>query len=145
METRSISEEYAKIGTRLIKRNKHLAYIANSEATILYLSSDLEKRTKDSIINAVCEKVDDKNKWAIPADFLIVVYEPNVANMSKKQIEILILHELMHIGIEYKGGRETYYVKDHEYEDFGLIIDRYGRDWAKPMGEVEIDIEPLII
>lgn len=129
-ETRTINEEYAILGAKIIKQERCLQDIANSEATIVYLSSDKEKRTKDKIIFAECERVMDKHKWAIPADYTITVYEPNCRGFSKKQIRILLLHELLHIDIKFNDdGTETYSTRDHDYEDFKLIIDRYGTDW----------------
>lgn len=131
MENRTINEEYAIIADKLIKTEKVLQEIAESEATIIYLSSDKEKRTKDKIIYAECERVLDKNKWAIPADYTITVYEPNCREFTKRQLTILLLHELMHIDIKFNDdGTETYTTRDHDYADFKLIIDRYGTDWA---------------
>jgi uncharacterized protein YwgA len=131
MENRTINEEYAIIADKLIKTEKVLQEIAESEATIIYLSSDKEKRTKNKIIYAECERVLDKNKWAIPADYTITVYEPNCREFTKRQLTILLLHELMHIDIKFNDdGTETYTTRDHDYADFKLIIDRYGTDWA---------------
>lgn len=131
MENRTINEEYAIIADKLIKKEKVLQDIANSEATIIYLSSDKAKITKDKIIYAECERVADKNKWAIPADYTITVFEPNCRGFTKRQLRILLLHELMHIDIKYNDdGTESYQIRDHDYADFKLIIDRYGTDWA---------------
>ena len=44
MESRTISEEYAKIGQEWIDNDPLFIDIANSQATIVYLSSDYEKK-----------------------------------------------------------------------------------------------------
>ena len=132
MESRTINEEYAEIGTKIIEEEESLVDVANSHATIIYLSSDREKKTKDKIIYAECEKVQDKHKWAIPADYTITVYEPNCIGFTDEQLRILLFHELLHIDIEFKeDGSEKYSIKDHDYADFKIIIDRYGTDWSK--------------
>lgn len=131
-EHRTLNEEYSEIAAKIIEEEDSLINIANSQATILYLSSDKDKKSKDKIIYAECEKVQDKHKWAIPADYTITVFEPNCFGFTKEQLRILLFHELLHIDIEFKeDGSERYSVRDHDYADFKIIIDRYGTDWSK--------------
>ena len=132
-ETRHISQEYTEIGEDLIENEDALAHIRESEATIIYLGSDKAKTSRGRTVFGECEKVVDKNKWAIPADFLVVVYEPNCADMDDEQLRVLLLHELLHVGIDHdKDDNEVYRVVPHDLEDFRLIVDRYGTDWAQP-------------
>lgn len=132
METRTINEHYAEIGAQIIEEEDSLIDIANSHATIIFLSSDHSPKSKETIKQAVCEKVADKNKWAIPADFTITVFEPNIIGFTEEQLRILLFHELLHVGIEFmEDNTERYYCRDHDYEDFKIIIDRYGTDWSK--------------
>lgn len=138
MDKRAISEMYAEIGMELIKTEDVLADIANSQATIIYLSSEHKKTSNGKIIHAECEKVSEKYKWGIPCDFTITVFEPNVEGMTDEQLRILILHELLHVGIVFNSdGTESYNIKPHDLEDFKLIIDRYGTDWSKVDGQFE--------
>lgn len=132
MENRSINEQYSEIAMRIIDEEEELTDVANSHATIVYLSSDKAKKGKDKIIHAECEKIADKNKWAIPCDFTITVYEPNCVGFTDDQMRILLFHELLHVGIEFKeDGTESYYVRPHDYEDFKIITDRYGTEWSR--------------
>ena len=89
MESRTISEEYAKIGQEWIDKDPLFIDIANSQATIVYLSSDYEKKKpqQNKLVEGECEKVQDKHKWAIPCDFTITLYEPNL--VSDWDIELL--------------------------------------------------------
>ena len=51
---------------------------------------------------------------------------------TEDQMRILLFHELLHIGIEFtEDGQEKYSIKPHDYEDFKIIIDRYGTDWSQ--------------
>lgn len=132
MDTRKINEKYAEIGRELIETEDALVDIANSQATIVYLSSEHKKSGSGKIVHAECEKVSEKYKWGIPCDFTITVFEPNVEKFTEEQLRILILHELLHIKIEFcEDGSEIYGTYPHDLEDFKLIIDRYGTDWSK--------------
>ena len=132
METRTINEKYAELAAQIIEEEEALTDVANSHATIVYLSSDKAKTGKDKVVNAECEKISDKYKWGIPADFTITVYEPNVENFTDDQMRILLFHELLHVGVEFKeDGTEHYYTRPHDYEDFKIITDRYGTEWSR--------------
>ena len=132
MDNRTINEHYAEIGMDLIHTEDALIDIANSQATIIYLSSEHKKVASGKKVLGQCEKVADKYKWGIPCDFTITVFEPNVEGMTEEQLRMLIFHELLHVGIEYNAdGTETYSIKPHDLEDFKLIIDRFGTDWSK--------------
>lgn len=132
MDNRTINEHYAEIGQELIESEDVLVDIANSQATIIYLSSEHKKVSSGKKILGQCEKVADKYKWGIPCDFTITIFEPNVEGLTDEQLRILIFHELLHVGIEYNSdGTETYSVLPHDLEDFKYIIDRYGTDWSK--------------
>ena len=136
MDNREISEEYAEIGARVIEEEDSLIDLRNSQATIVYLTSEKQKNAKGKVVCAECEKVPDKYKWSIPADFTITVFLPNVEGFSEEQKRILMFHELKHVGIVFNAdGSETYSTVPHDYEDFKEIIDRYGTDWSKAVVE----------
>lgn len=130
-DNRHISEEYAKIGAELIDTEDVLIDIKNSQATIVYLTSDYEKKEKGRLVLGQCERVADKYKWGIPADFTITLFEPNMKGKSQEAIRRIILHELLHVGIDFtQDGSESYSVRPHDIEDFKYLIDKYGTDWS---------------
>ena len=124
-DTRSINEHYAEVAGELLQEEDALEYIKNSNVSIIYLSSEAERKGKGKIIYGECEKVPEKYKWSIPADFTITIFEPNVEKFTEEQIRILLFHELLH-----DGNEEKYSVKPHDLEDFKLIIDRFGTEWS---------------
>lgn len=143
-EHRAMSEEYSIIAAELIKKESLLDDIRQSEVTIVYLSSDKEKKSKGKTVFGECEKIPDKYNWAIPADFTITIYEPNVITFTEEQMRILLFHELLHVGIELQDdGSEKYSVRPHDIEDFRTIIDRYGLDWNLPFWEAIDDGEEV--
>lgn len=132
MEHRAINDNYRAIAEGLIEKEPELQYIKDSRVHITYLESDSTKKDgKDKLVFAECEKVAAKNRWAIHSDFTITVFKNNCVGMSEKQMEILLFHELLHIGVEPgPDGEEIYSVNHHDLEDFKVIIDRYGTNWA---------------
>ena len=131
MDRRSISEEYAQIGQEWVQNDDIFVDIRNSQATIVYLVSEHKKSANGKVIFAQCEKVADKYKWGIPADFTITVFEPNVEGFSEEQKKELIFHELLHVGIVFNAdGTENYNIRPHDLEDFKEVINRWGTDWS---------------
>lgn len=129
-ETRALSVRYAQIGAELIRSEPILRHIGESSATICYLTSDRAKRSKGRAVFGECERVRDRDKWAVPCDFTITVYEPNCEGMDDGRIARLLFHELLHVGIEAgEDGAEHYYVRPHDIEDFRACVDRWGADW----------------
>ena len=138
-DIRHLNEEYAMIAQELIDTEPVLEYIKNSQVSIAYLGSEHKKVENSKIIHAQCEKVQEKYKWGIPADFTITVFEPNVRGFSDEQMKILIFHELLHIHIRYQDGEEKYSINPHDIEDFRYIIDRFGSHWDEPQCEEKTD------
>lgn len=124
-----ISEEYEKIGRRLISRRAKLRFIKECGIEIGYLVSDRSKTSNGKLVCADCRRVPPVYMPYVHKDFLITVYEPNIAGMSEKQLEILIYHELQHVGLRNDG--ETTYINPHDIEDFEDIIKRYGLRWSE--------------
>lgn len=141
MEHRTQNENYKAIAEELIDAEPELKYIKDSRVKIAFLDSDQSKKVdKDKLVLGECEKVAAKNKWAISYDFTITLFTPNLVGLSEAQIRIVLFHELLHVGIEPgPDGDELYSVRKHDLEDFKLIIDRFGTDWAsnKKLGSVK--------
>lgn len=133
MEHRQINHNYEEIAQELIDNEPELAYIKNSQVKIAFLESDQSKKAdKDKLVLGECEKVAAKNKWAINYDFTITLFRNNLIGLTLDQIRVVLFHELLHVGIE-QGPDETeiYSVRKHDLEDFKIIIDRFGTEWAK--------------
>ena len=130
MDIRRVDERYAEIGMELIHTEPELKYIADSEVTIVYLASEHEKRINGRAVMGQCERIPEKYKWAVPCDFTITIFEPNIERLTDKQLRILIFHELLHIGIEKDGYEENYSIRPHDIEDFRAIIESYGLEWS---------------
>lgn len=130
MESRHTSEEYQEIIQELIDTEPCLEYIRDSSVTIVALGSDQERKANGKTVFGECEKIQAKYKWCVPCDFTITVFEPNTERFTDDQLRILLLHELMHVGIERDGNEEKYRIIPHDVEEFRAIIERYGVNWA---------------
>lgn len=125
MDLRHISDEYTAIGHELINEMPELAELKNADVQIVFLASEHEKKKGGGLVLGQCEKVADKYKWAVPCDFTITIFEPNVVQLNEEQIKILIFHELLHVGVM----DDKLYIRDHDLEDFKVIIEKYGVNW----------------
>ena len=124
-DKRKVSEFYTEMAKELIDTEEELAYLRQAPITIIYLESSHKKKSKGGLVYGQCEKVQEKNKWGIPADFTITIFQPNTEGMTKKQLKILLFHELLHIGQDYDS------INSHDINDFKYIVARFGADWAK--------------
>lgn len=127
-DTRHISNEITEIAAELIETEPELEYIREAGVSIVYLESTAAKKSGGKAVLGQCEKIAEKYKWGIPADFTITIFEPNVSQLSEEQLRVLVFHELLHVGITDEGGL---YVRPHDLEDFKAIVDRYGTRWAE--------------
>ena len=131
METREKSALFEEMAQELINTAPELAYIKNSQVRIIYLVSNQAKKSGSKIVHGECEKIPAKYRWAIPADFSITLFAPNNEHMNDRQLEILLFHELLHVGIEpADNGEESYSIVPHDLEDFKVVIDKFGTDWC---------------
>lgn len=131
IETAWQSKEIAGMAHRVMNERPDLRWILAAGISIGFLESDRRKKKNGRECLAECIKVKDLYKAYIPHDFLIVVYKHNVAGMDDRQMEILLYHELLHVGMDDTGEEVKYIVNPHDVEDFRAVIDRYGIDWAK--------------
>lgn len=139
-EQLEFSEEYAHIAEKVIRENNDLSWLANAQVGIGYMSSNKKKRSNGKTTFADCRKIPDRDKKFIPFDFLITVYDPNVEGFTDEQMEILIYHELLHVGVEEKDdGSERYYIVPHDIEDFSAVIEKYGEAWADDGSEESVE------
>jgi len=131
MESRIPSDEIRQIAEDLIEQMPELEYIKNSSANIAYLMSDAEKKSGGKLVLGTCERVASKWFWIVPYEYLITLYLPNVERLNDEQMRALVLHELLHIDIEVDGNEEEYRIRPHDFEDFMIVINRFGLDWAR--------------
>lgn len=130
-DTRSMNDFYQDIAKDLIDVRPEFEAIRQSDVQILLLSSMHKAKSKGKLVFGQCEKIAEKYKWAIPADFTITIFEPNVEGFTNEQISILIFHELLHVGVEMdENGDWKYFTVPHDLEDFKVVVDEYGTDWA---------------
>ena len=130
MEDRRLSDGYRMLAEDVIAADDRLLSVRESSVSVGYLVSDKERMSRGREVYGECEKVPDKYRWAVPYDFTITVYEPNACRFTDDQKRILMLHELLHIGVERDGNEERYYIRPHDVEDFEAILEEYGMGWS---------------
>ena len=125
------SEKYKLIAEKLIRDLPEFKDIRDTDVKIAYLASDEEKKKNRKIVFADCNLVSKRYKWCCEYDFFIVVYEPNIEYFTEQQIETLIRHELHHVGIDFEGNENKYYIVPHDVEEFWEIISDNGLRWCE--------------
>lgn len=124
--------EYAEIGEKVIRKVKELRFLEDADCRIGYLASAKEKETHKKPVYGECKKVDEIWKVFCPYDFLIIIYEKNCSHMDDQQLEILLEHELLHVGYsEDKDGNPVYSINPHDYGEFDQIERKYGNHWSR--------------
>lgn len=125
-----ISDDYTNAMLAILDRTPELTYLKREDLRIVCPASNKKKKSGDKIVHAECRKVPEIEKVFNPFDYEIIMYEPNIAYMSDRQILILLEHELLHIKIEDTDNGIKYKTRGHDYDDFKSIIQKYGVDWA---------------
>ena len=118
------SEKIRTIAEKVISEHEDLAWIPYS-ASVDYVVSGKQKKKAGRAVLGECMKVKDIYKLYIPYDFIIVIYTQNTFGLTDEQMEILLYHELLHIGVNEKDGETEYTVTPHDIEDFKTIIRQY--------------------
>ena len=125
------SKELRELGRRVIRDRPDLAWIQESRIRIGYALSSLDRTRDGKMVFAECHQVKPLWQAFIPYDFVIVFYEPNTMLMDDRQLEILMYHELLHVGMDENGSLK---IQPHDIEDFRVILDEYGMDWNQVEG-----------
>ena len=128
-ENYQTSEEYEQMADEVIEEHEDLHWIRKANARIGYVSSMIEKQSNGRYVYGECMKVKEIYQLYAPYDFLIVLYEPNISHLDREQLQILLYHELLHVGISFDGTE--FKIRPHDVEDFRTVLERYGLDWAK--------------
>lgn len=124
------SETMREIAEKVMEEKESLQWINDSGFSVGYYTSSKNKVTNGKTVFGECIRPPKKFDVFIPYDFIIVFYEA-ASKFDENQLEILMHHELLHIGI--KDGKPS--IRPHDYEDFKEIVDAYGSRWSDIEGE----------
>ena len=122
-----IDEGLKTLASKVISDKKDLRRLETPDCRIAFLYSDKEKKSRGRTVYADTEKVSDKVKAIAPYDFIVTFYKPNCAALSPDKMEILMYHELKHVGFE---PGKPFYIVPHDVEDFSDIIEEHGMNWV---------------
>lgn len=119
-----------ELAEQIIEVKEDLFHIREYEVGFLY--SDTEKQNNGCLVYADCTKTNGLLKYYSGYDFIITIYEPNVLDLTEEQLQILLYHELLHIGTDGK-------LRQHSVQDFHQILYQYGLDWIE-----NENLEPIV-
>lgn len=124
----SVDETLRNLAEKVIEENPNLAHLKTPDITILYMYSDKQKKRAGCPVYADTEKVSSKMRSLAGCDFIITFYKPNSDRLTPEQMEILMYHELRHVG--YDPEKEKRYIIPHDVQDFADIIEEHGVYWT---------------
>lgn len=109
--------------------NEYHSSLRNCKIKCLFY--DKPRRRAGKLILATTEAVSPKFNYLTGIDFIISIYEDAWDIMADQEKRALLDHELNHCFVgENKDGEPVYTILPHDVEDFRVIIERYGADWA---------------
>lgn len=92
------------------------------------LFCDKDKKRHGSTVYAETRCLTELESFLSGYDFVIIFYD-KVQVISADALEVLIRHELMHVGWEQRGLEVKTYCVPHDVNDFRSIIAEHGVDW----------------
>lgn len=113
-----------QIAYRIVEAREELYHILELGIDIGFLLCDEEKMNGNRKVYGECRKVTGLLSHYCPHDFVIVIYEPNIVEFTDAQIQVLLYHEMLHIGYDGK-------IQQHDIEDFYYVIMKHGISWQK--------------
>lgn len=120
--------------------NEYHSSLLNCKIKCLFY--DKPRKRSGKIILATAEAVSAKYSYLTGLNFIISVYDGAWGVMVDQEKRALLDHELNHCFIgENKDGEPVYTILPHDVEDFRVIIERYGADWADNIHVNDDDIE----
>lgn len=122
-----ISTELSELASSVIEKHQELKTLSDSNCRIAYQYSDKTKTSNGKTVYADTTKVSDKVKSIANVDFIITFYKPSCVGLNEEKKEILMLHELRHVGYDPATGKCR--IVPHDVEDFEEIIKDYGMKW----------------
>ena len=133
MELYSYNKELRDAVQAVILREKRFQHLKDCRIAVLWTPKD--KKSKGRTVYADTKKLNDMQSFMSGYDFVITFYDKS-QYLSKAAQDVLIAHELLHIGFEKRGPAERKWIIPHDVEDFETIISEYGVDWTM-MGDKE--------
>ena len=120
--------------------NEYHSNLRNCKIKCLFY--DKPRKRAGKIILATAEAVSAKYNYLTGIDFIISIYDEAWEVMADQEKTALLDHELNHCSVgENKDGEPVYTIVPHDVEDFRVIIERYGADWADNIYVADDDVE----
>lgn len=117
-------------------------HLSLRNCNIKCLFFDKPRKRGGKIALATAEAVSLKYNYLTDIEFIISIYEESWRMMAEQEKKALLDHELNHCFIgESKAGEPIYKTIPHDYEEFRVIIERYGIGWADSIYAVTPDDE----
>jgi predicted metallopeptidase len=118
------STEVEEVAKRLIEQHRFL-FAHLSELKLIYLLRQVEGEIEEKTIDALAKAVKAPALWrdTFGVDAAIWVDRRWWVKFTEAEREAVVLHELLHVGVNDKGRAK---MLDHDVEEFGMVVRLYG-------------------
>ncbi|MCE5334528.1 MAG: hypothetical protein LLG06_08035, partial [Desulfobacteraceae bacterium] len=97
------------------------------DANIGYVMRNKHAKSGGKVLGGTCQKQSDKQKLLHDYDFIIELAADIWSELNTTQREALLLHEIMHVGVEVDDdGEAKMFIRPHDTEEFAYVIKVYG-------------------
>lgn len=126
-EINEVTKQYLPIAQKLMRKfDLYLGHIDLEKVKFVNTTTDYHRK-----YDARCHMVGVPLCYFVNAFYVVEFIYPNCEELSPEQMEIVTLHELMHIA---EGGTDPddkafMKTRNHDREDFVVIMREYGIDW----------------
>lgn len=123
-----LAPEIMEIADEIIHKREELYHIVEEDYSIGYFYCE---KSHPQNAYATCQKVSGLLYYYSDHDFIITLYEPKTEDLTEAQLQMLVYHELLHVGIDGK-------LNNHTVQDFYSILNEYGLDWITDNNLIKI-------
>lgn len=121
-----LRESLRNLAEQVMDKYPEFDVLKATAVSIAYQVSDKSKTTNGKRVYAETTKVPEKFKAIVNCDFIITFYvEPD--DLAPEKLELLMYHELKHVGYNPSSG--SCKIIPHDVEDFSDIIVKHGFNW----------------
>lgn len=101
--------------------------LVNAKIALLYKNKEIKKKG-DRVVFAKVSKAGPILKALTDYDYVIVIPYPTWKDLAELEKKMVLDHELCHclVDEDEKTGDTKYMLIDHDFNEFGVIIRRYG-------------------
>ena len=115
-----LREDLQELAARLVKHYPGRLGTVFPTDIVFVVDEESKPKSKGKSVYARTQRMSALNQFLTGYTHVIVFFASNIEHLTNRQLTLLLYHELLHIGEEGK-------LQGHDVEEFGEIVDTFGR------------------